>query len=288
MKIVFSKSCLGYEMRGHPESPKRVERVKRILTEQGFEFIEPEPIREEDTSKVHSPSLIESIKNGNFYDPDTPYFPGIYSHALLSAAGAVKAMEIALSGEFAFSLMRPPGHHATKERVGGFCYLNNIAIATSKAMERVKKVTIVDIDCHHGNGTQDIFLGDERVLYISLHQSPLYPGTGLTSTKNCLNFPLPPGTGEKEYIRVLEGALRKVEEFNPDLLAISAGFDTYKGDPLTQITLETKSYLKIASMLKALKRPSFVVLEGGYSLDLPLCVLEFLKGWMDEDHSSGI
>lgn len=288
MKIVSSKRCLEYRVMGHPESPKRIERVQACLVEKGLGFCEPEPIEEEEISRVHSIGLIEGVKKGDFYDPDTPSIPGIYSHASLSAGAAVKAMEIALSGEFAFSLMRPPGHHATRERVGGFCYLNNIAVAASKAMDTVDKVAIIDIDCHHGNGTQDIFLGSERVLYISLHQSPLYPGTGLTSIKNCLNYPLSPGTGEAEYMRVLEEALSRVEGFDPDLIGISAGFDTYRGDPLTQIALEVESYGKISSLLKGLGKPSFVVLEGGYSLDLPLCVLEFLKGWRDEDHPSCI
>jgi acetoin utilization deacetylase AcuC-like enzyme len=103
----------------------------------------------------------------------------------LAAGAALGAQEIALSGENVFSLMRPPGHHAGRDSLGGFCYFNNIAIAIAKALIKIKKAVILDLDCHHGNGTQDIFLGDNRVLYISLHQSPLYPGTGLKSAKNC-------------------------------------------------------------------------------------------------------
>lgn len=283
MRIVFSERCLQYEVPGHPESPKRVERTYRYLLQKGFDFVEPQPLRDEDILRVHSQTLLNGIKDGGFYDPDTPYIPGIYLYAALSAGGAIKAMEIAISGEFAFSLMRPPGHHATRDRIGGFCYLNNMALAIVKAMDTVDKVAIIDIDCHHGNGTQEIFLGDERVLYVSLHQSPLYPGTGLSSIKNCFNYPLRPGTGEAEYIATLDEALKRVRGFGPDLVGISCGFDTYRADPLTHLGLELDSYLRIGSMLKGLGRPSFGILEGGYSLDLPICILNFLEGWKDED-----
>lgn len=282
MKIIFSNKCLDYEIRGHPESPRRIERTYKVLLEMGYGFVEPDLLKDEDILRIHSKDLLNSLKEGRFYDPDTPYIPGIYSYAILSASGAVKAMEIALNGEFAFSLMRPPGHHATRDRVGGFCYLNNMAVAIEKAMDVVKRAVIIDIDCHHGNGTQEVFLGNERILYISLHQSPLYPGTGLTSIKNCLNYPLNPGTGEMEYIRVLEEALTKVDEFNPDLIGLSCGFDTYKGDPLTQIGLGLQSYSKVASLIKELNKPSFGILEGGYSIDLPVCISNFLGEWRDE------
>lgn len=203
----------------------------------------------------------------------------MFEYALLSCGAAIKAQELVLNKEFAFSLMRPPGHHAARDSAGGFCYFNNIAVAVSKALDTVKKVAIIDIDCHHGNGTQDIFLGEERVLYISLHQSPLYPGTGLKSIKNCLNFPLPSGTDEEEYLNIFKEAIEEAKNFSPQLIAVSAGFDTYKNDPLTNFNLEKETYTKISNLISSLKKPAFSVLEGGYSSELAECVEQYLIGW---------
>jgi len=279
MKIIFSKECLEYRSPCHPESPERVESSYLYLKEKGFEFSKVEKCCQEDILRVHTQELLEEVRQEKFFDPDTPALPGIFEYAKLSAGAAIESVKLALKGEFAFSLMRPPGHHARKDKLGGFCYFNNIAIATSWALkERIGKVAIIDFDCHHGNGTQDIFLGREDVLYLSLHQSPLYPGTGLGSVKNCLNFPLSAGTGPKDYLKVFEQALVKVREFNPDLLAVSAGFDAYTEDPLTQINLEKETYREIGCMIASLNKPSFAILEGGYSRDLKKCIYQFLLG----------
>lgn len=286
--IIFSQKCLDYGQPGHPEFPQRVKSSYLFLKEKELGFIEPEPCSKSDLLSVHSKEMVESIKSGNFFDSDTPNFPGIFEIAKLSAGGAIKACELALEGKTSFSLLRPPGHHATRNNVGGFCYFNNIAIAVKKVLEEVdqssecnrRRVAIIDIDCHHGNGTEDIFLGEENVLYVSLHQSPLYPGTGLKSHKNCLDFPLMAGTDEKKYLEVLDNALIEVKKFNPSLIGVSAGFDTYEGDPITDIGLKKESYRKIGERIKNLKRPTFNVLEGGYSDDLPVCIYEYLKGLM--------
>ena len=140
------------------------------------------------------------------------------------------------------------------------------------------KVAIVDFDCHHGNGTEDIVLGKKDFLYLSLHQSPLYPGTGQQSRDNCINYPLSASTTPDEFLSTFKDGLKKVEEFNPDLLAVSAGFDSYKLDPITNLTLELDTYHEIGKELAALNKPTFSVLEGGYSRDLPECVLRFLQG----------
>ncbi len=284
MKIVYSPKCLKYHSFGHPESPERVKKCFDFLKEKKFEFFEPQPAKEEDLLLVHSKRLIDEIKNEKISDLDTPNIKGIFNYALLSVGGAIKAMEIALDSRKSFSLMRPPGHHAGKDFCGGFCYFNNIAIATAKAilLPKIKKVAILDIDCHHGNGTQDIFLGKTNILYVSLHESPLYPGTGLESYFNCLNFPLPPKTQEEDYLKTLEIALRKISEFGPDILAISAGFDTYKKDPLTYFGLEIQSYKKIGQKISQLNLPTFAVLEGGYSKDLPLLLYNFLEGLLTQ------
>ena len=282
MKIFYSPRCLEYSQPGHPESPERARSAYEYLEQKGYEFTGPKPCSEEDILLAHTPPLLERVKKENFFDYDTPAFPGIYGIALLSAGSAVDAaMHCMTKGEMAFSLMRPPGHHATKNDLGGFCYFNNIAIACLKAqkdLSDVDRVAIVDFDCHHGNGTEDIMLGKKGFLYLSLHQSPLYPGTGLQSRENCINLPLGPHTGPDEYLSVLAEGLKAVEEFHPDLLAVSAGFDSYKGDPIANHSLEQETYRKIGGMLARLKKPAFAVLEGGYSRDLPECIYQFLSG----------
>jgi len=277
MKIVFSNKCLEYSQAGHPESPERI-RASYAYLKDKFEFVPPGEIEEGDILLVHSRSLLDSVKTGRIYDGDSPSYPNIFSYAKLSAGAAVTASEIALKGDLSLSLLRPPGHHAGRDFLGGFCYFNNVAIAVAKALQKVSKAAIIDFDCHHGNGTQDIFLGKQNVLYVSLHQSPLYPGTGLTSEGNCLNFPLPAGTDEPAYMTAFSKAIEAIYRFAPDLVAVSAGFDTYKGDPLAGLRLEISTYEKIGKAIRDLDVPVFAVLEGGYSDDLPECIYHFLKG----------
>lgn len=283
MKIIYSPKCLEYESVGHPESPARVEESYYFLKNKKMEIIEAKPAKEDDLLLVHSQAMIDQVKGGKFFDIDTPNLKGIFDVALLSVGGAIKAMEFALLNKKNFSLMRPPGHHATKNSLGGFCYFNNIAVAVAKALKKIAKVAILDIDCHHGNGTEDIFLGKSNVCYASLHQSPLYPGTGLKSNFNCFNFPLLSGTSEKDYLKTLDMALNKIIDFKPNLLAISAGFDTYHKDPIASLGLEINSYQKIGERLSQLKIPTFAVLEGGYSSDLPDCIYNFILGLEKND-----
>lgn len=283
IKIIFSPKCLEYFNPGHPESPKRVKEAFFYLKKKKFEFIEPEIASEEDVLLAHSNYLLESVKNGSFYDIDTPNLPNIFYYALLSAGGAIKALNFTLENKkenIGFSLMRPPGHHATKNYLGGFCYFNNIAIAIKKAIqeEKIKKIAIIDIDAHHGQGTQEIFRGEKNVFYFSLHQKEIYPGTGLESKDNFLNFPLVSGISDKEYLKYLNLVLEIIKKFNPDLIGVSAGFDTYKKDPLASINLGLSTYKKIGNIIKKTEIPVFCVLEGGYSDELPKCVYNFLKG----------
>lgn len=293
MKIFFSSKCLEYSQPGHPESPERVKSTYHYLKDKGFEFIEPSPCKDEDILLAHSSKLFEELKGERFFDPDTPSFPGIFEHARLAAGSATEAAMMCLKGEKTFSLMRPPGHHATKNRLGGFCYFNNIAIASLKVKEQVEaglradppragKTAIIDFDCHHGNGTEDIFSGKKDFLYLSLHQSPLYPGTGLRSRGNCLNYPIDSDTNPEQYLAILSEGLEHVKKFNPDLLAVSAGFDSYRLDPITSLSLEKHTYKEIGEMLSSLNKPLFAVLEGGYSRDIPECIYQFLTGLENE------
>jgi acetoin utilization deacetylase AcuC-like enzyme len=278
MVIVHSPRCLDYFAPGHPERPERIRTTVAELAEAPHTWLVPEPCPETDILRVHTPALLRAVQTGDYEDADTPHFANIYELARLSAGAAVLASQQA---EPAFALMRPPGHHAERDRVMGFCYFNNVAIAVAKllAEDTARHIAILDFDCHHGNGTEDIFRSDERVLFVSLHQSPCYPGTGLIARDNCVNYPLPPGTGPAPYLDALDNALGKIRVFAPDRLAVSAGFDTYKNDPITDMALEIETYRDIARRIAALRLPAFMVLEGGYAEQLAECVAAYVEGW---------
>ncbi len=277
VEIIYDKKCLEYRAPGHPERPERVSETAALLEREKFSFVKPSEASASDILLAHSSELLERVTRGGFYEPDTPAHENIYEIALLSAGGAIRAAELAKDSKNSFSLMRPPGHHATRDNLMGFCYFNNIAIAALKVFKG-KKFAIVDFDCHHGNGTEDILGGRDDCLYVSLHQSPGYPGTGLVSSGNASNFPLPPGTGGGAYLGALERALRWVEKFNPDYIGVSAGFDSYRGDPLMAMALDEEDFRRIGEMIKGLSKPVFSVLEGGYSPDLPRLILAYLSG----------
>ena len=259
-KIIFSEKCLGYGA-WHIEGPQRVKMAHEILKEKGYDFLEPTPASEEDLLKVHEADYIWNLKKGLVEDSDTPAYDNIYEYARLSAGGAILAAKI--NG---FSLMRPPGHHAGRSGAAlgvytrGFCYLNNVAIAV-KALN--KPTLILDVDGHHGNGTQEIFQGDEKVVYISLHRYPHYPGTGAYSEGNCLNFPLLADCGEQKYLETLDEALGMVDLGRFEVVAVSVGFDAHLGD-LASLGLIENSYREIGKRIAALEKSVFFVLEGGY------------------------
>ncbi len=259
-KIIFSEKCLGYGA-WHIEGPQRVKMAHQVLKEKGYNFLEPTSASEENLLKVHETEYIWNLKKGLVEDSDTPAYDNIYEYARLSAGGAILAAKI--NG---FSLMRPPGHHAGRSGAAlgvytrGFCYLNNVAIA----VKALNKLTLVlDVDGHHGNGTQEIFQGDGKVVYVSLHRYPHYPGTGASSEGNCLNFPLLADCGEQRYLETLDQALVMADVGRFEVVAVSVGFDTHLGD-LASLGLTENSYRKIGERIAALKKPVFFVLEGGY------------------------
>lgn len=277
MIIVYDPRCLEYAEPGHPESPERLRRASQFLKRQGgYGFRAPSPATDEDVLRVHSEAHLESVKRRMFSNPDCPRYPDIYAYAALSAGAAIHAARV-----HGFSLMRPPGHHAGRSRVAGFCYLNNIAVAVRASG---RKTLIVDIDGHHGDGTQEIFMGDDQVVFVSLHSSPNYPGTGLKSRGNCYNYPLPLRCGEEAYLSALERALGEVDLSDVEEIAVSAGFDTYERDPLASLGLHSETYREIGRRIAALGLPAFAVLEGGYDPDaLGPNIHEFLQGLASQD-----
>lgn len=285
--IIFHDShCLEYSSPGHPESPERITRTAPLLKDRhpAWEWRNPVPADEIKLLHAQSPEHLTRIKNAtDDFDADTPAHRDIYEHAARSAGAAIDSAHAALKGARAFSLMRPPGHHATRDRAMGFCYFSNIAIAALDALENgAKRVGIWDFDAHHGNGTEAIVAHNPRIAFASIHQFPAYPGTGAKSFANIDNYPIAPYTSRVQHVDIAERALQKLLKFKPDLLLVSAGFDAYSGDPLVQMTLEQEDFAKFGEWLHKIDVPTAAILEGGYSNDLPELIDAFLTTWSSE------
>ena len=283
MLIFHSPSCVEYSAPGHPERPARIIRTVPVLKERHpkWEWLKPKAATQEQLLRAHSPQHIELIKNprGDF-DVDTPAYQKIYDYAVEAAGAGTDVARTALAGECAFALMRPPGHHSTRNQAMGFCYFSNIAVAALDAVENgAKRVAIWDFDAHHGNGTEDIVAHNDRIRFASIHQYPAYPGTGAKSFANIDNYPVAPQTPREEHLAVCKGALEKLIEFKPDLILVSAGFDAYARDPLVQMTLEQEDFACFGEWLRDLNIPVGAILEGGYSDDLPELIDAFLTAW---------
>ena len=273
---------------GHPEKIDRVTAVIdnfRKLDNKNLIWKKPTKFNENLLFNTHSSEYINLVnqsfpkKGLAFLDGDTVISPGS-KEAIKDAVGSIiTAIDGVQDKEFnnAFCAVRPPGHHAEKERAMGFCIYNNVAVGANYLIEKYKynKVAIIDFDVHHGNGTQNIFYNNKKVLYISTHQYPFYPGTGSELERgkfnNILNIPLVAGTSTKEYLNAYENVLIKLKEFKPEFLLFSAGFDAHIDDPLAQLKLTSEDFYTITHRtLKFLK--SFCdtkvvsILEGGYDL----------------------
>jgi acetoin utilization deacetylase AcuC-like enzyme len=283
MKIITDERCAGYSRAGHPERPARIsDTVARLKNQADLPLVWAAPSDAADAQilRAHAPELLARLQIPHDFDADTPYFENIARFACSSAGAALDAMNDARAGEKVFSLMRPPGHHATRDHAMGFCYLNNVAIAVFEAMATgSKRIAVFDFDVHHGNGTEAILLDRPGCAYFSTHQFPCYPGTGAANAgTNCFNYPVAPGEPREEWRTRLTQVLGDLKNFHPDLIAVSAGFDAYSGDPLAQGALTAEDFHWLGKELYLLNVPFFSLLEGGYSTDLPELIFAYLKG----------
>lgn len=288
MLLLTHPACLAHSAGpGHPESPSRLQAVLEALADDRFtqlSRVEAPRVTREQLLRTHDAALIDLVfdnapQDGYVrLDADTAMSPDSLEAALRAAGAVCAAVDAAIEGEAAraFCAVRPPGHHATRDTAMGFCLFNSIAVGAAHALARgVERVAIVDFDVHHGNGSQDIFWTQPNVLYLSTHQSPLYPGTGArseTGAGNIVNAPLPPGSGSREFRAAFEQLiLPALRAFRPQLLMISAGFDAHRLDPLADINLDADDYAwatrQLVTIAQAHAEGRIVSsLEGGYSL----------------------
>ena len=273
---------------GHPEQIARVSVIVdnfKKLDNKNLIWKKPSKVSDEILLTTHESNYINLVKSSfpkqgfSSLDGDTIISPGSKEATFDAVGSIITAIDGLENKEFknAFCCVRPPGHHSSQNKAAGFCIFNSVSIGCSYLLKKYKykKIAIVDFDVHHGNGTQDIFFNNENVLFISTHQYPYYPGTGSEQEKgkfnNILNIPLPAGTSSEEYLNAFELVLKKLEEFKPEFILISAGFDAHKDDPLAQFNLTTEDYHTITKrILEASKKfcngKIVSILEGGYDL----------------------
>ncbi len=279
MKLIYNPVFLKHDTGMHPENKKRLSSLGELPVtklENGEKYLE----------LVHTPEYIKRIKDlsakgGGHSDVDTIVSEGSYEAAIYAVGATIIASE---NGDFA--LTRPPGHHAHQDHSSGFCLFNNIAIAAQYHANKGKRVLIIDIDGHLGCSTEKIFYNSDKVMYWSIHQYPAFPGGGnadeIGEDKGkgyTINVPIPPGSGDEIFMDAFESFLPAAKEFNPDIVGVSAGFDSHQYDFLLNLRLTVNTYYKVGKIISANFKNIFATLEGGYNIEIfPRCLYNFLDG----------
>ena len=286
--IIHDPRCAEYGSAERPEQPARVLGTASYLSGKHPEWVwraPSAPVPDSTLLLAHTAAHLRRLEQPRDFDGDTPYLPDIAAHARRAVGASLEAAQHALSrGGPVFSLMRPPGHHATAGHAMGFCYLNQVAVTALSAQKHhsARRVAVWDFDAHHGNGTEAILHGREGFLYCSVHQYPGYPGTGTHDRANCRNWPVAPETPREDHLEALRASWDAVVAFRPDLVLVSAGFDAYARDPITSMTLESVDFAALGAWIREEGLPTAAILEGGYSPDLPKLVEAFLAAWVHE------
>jgi len=288
--LVWDGLYLAHKEPHHVERPARLRAIRKALEEAGLwdrlVMIRPSPADEACLLRVHAPEYIARVratgqsKEVTWLDPDTYVCGASWDAAVLAAGGACAAVDAVMKGQVrsVFCAVRPPGHHACRDHGMGFCIFNNVAVAArhAQAVHHVRRIVIIDWDVHHGNGTQEAFWRDPDVMYISIHQSPFYPGTGSASEVgegpgkgHIRNFPMHRGSGDKEFLAALDEGLKAAEAFRPELIFISAGFDAHKNDTLGGLAYTEEGYTEATRRVRRVADASasgriVSLLEGGY------------------------
>tara|TARA_Y100001970_G_scaffold162714_1_gene198926 strand:- start:40903 stop:41823 length:921 start_codon:yes stop_codon:yes gene_type:complete len=286
--IITTDSYLNHQTgQGHPERADRISVIlENLKKNKKLVWKKPLNFDRKYLKIAHESDYIDEVESSfpkkglYFLDGDTIVSPGSKKASSDAVASIITAIDSVQNKEFknVFCPVRPPGHHAEKDKAMGFCIYNNVAVGAHYLIEKYKlnRIAIIDFDVHHGNGTQNIFYENEKVLYISTHQYPFYPGTGAHNEKgkynNILNIPLPAGTNSEEYMNAYDHALKKLKEFKPEFLLFSAGFDAHKDDPLAQFRLKSKDFYNITKRTlqianKNINNKVVSILEGGYDLN---------------------
>jgi acetoin utilization deacetylase AcuC-like enzyme len=298
-------SSFEHDTGGHPENRRRITAIEEAMSDRdwlGMELVEAPAATRPQLERVHTAAHVDSIeelseRGGGPIDLDTVASAGSWNAALHAAGGAVHAAERLLSdGGFAFCGLRPPGHHAEADRAMGFCLFNNVAVASAHAIAELglERVLVLDWDVHHGNGTEAIFYESPQVLYSSIHQSPLYPGTGAATDFGIgdgegftVNLPVPPGAGPDEFLSLVQWVVAPIaRQWSPGLVCISAGYDAHRDDPLANCELDDTAFGDMAATMRDLAGelgvPVLICLEGGYSLGaLSRSVVETIGAFSD-------